>query len=56
MMTVWIYVDTNKLIGDRDHLKVFGDQSAAEAWFTENDPEGVAFEYKVIGQPMRRHV
>ena len=23
MTTVWIYVDPNKLVGDRDHLKVF---------------------------------
>ena len=55
-MTVWIYVDTSKQVGDRDHIKVFADQCAAEAWFKENDPEGVAFEYEVIGQPMRRHV
>jgi hypothetical protein len=56
MKTVWIYVDTSKPVGDADHLKVVVDQSAAEAWFTENDPEGVAFEYEVIGKPMRRHV
>ena len=35
--------------GDVDHLKVFADQDAARAWFEENDPEGVAFEYPVIG-------
>ena len=52
MKTVWIYVDTSKQAGDADHLKVFADQSAAEAWFTENDPEGVAFEYEVIGNPL----
>jgi len=23
--------------------------NAAEAWFAENDPEGVAFEYELIG-------
>ena len=38
-MTVWIYVDTSKLVGDRDHLKVFADQSTAEVWFKANDPE-----------------
>jgi hypothetical protein len=27
--TVWIYVDTRKLVGDRD----FADEDAAEAWF-----------------------
>jgi hypothetical protein len=47
-MRVWIYVDTSKQVGDKDHLKVFATEDAANAWFAENDPEGVAFEYKVI--------
>ena len=47
-MTVLIYVDTNKQVGDSDHLKVFANADAAEAWFAENDPEGVAFEYEVL--------
>jgi hypothetical protein len=47
-MTVWIYVDTRKQVGDRDHLKVFANEDAAETWFQENDPEGVAFEYEVL--------
>ena len=47
-MTVWIYVDTAKQVGDRDHLKVFANEGAAETWFLENDPEGVAFEYVVL--------
>jgi hypothetical protein len=50
-MTVLIYVDTSKQVGDRAHLKVFADADAAEWWFAENDPEGVAFEYEVIGPP-----
>ena len=45
-MTVWIYVDTSK-VGDKDHLKVFANEDAAEAWFAEHDPEGVAFAYEV---------
>ena len=48
-MTVWIYVDTSRNVGDVDHLKVFASEDAAERWFKENDPEGVAFEYPVIG-------
>jgi len=48
-MTVWIYVDTSKQVGDPDHLKVSENADAAEAWIAENDPEGVAFEYPVIG-------
>jgi hypothetical protein len=47
-MTVWVYVNTRKDVGDKDHLKVFASAEAAETWFEENDPEGVAFEYEVI--------
>lgn len=46
-MTVWIYINTAKLVGGVDHLKVFASEEAAERWFAENDPEGVAFEYPV---------
>ena len=51
MKTVWIYVDTCKQVGDAEHAKVFATTNAAEAWFAENDPEGVAFEYEVIEPP-----
>jgi hypothetical protein len=47
-MTVLIYVDTSKEVGDRDHLKVFANELAANRWFEENDPEGVAFGYEVL--------
>jgi hypothetical protein len=30
------------------HIKVFCNEDAAETWFEENDPEGVAFEYEVL--------
>jgi hypothetical protein len=45
-MTVWIYVDTSKQVGDKDHLNA--NEDAAETWLQENDPEGVAFEYEVL--------
>ena len=48
MKTVLIYVNTSAEVGDVDHLKVFANEEAAEKWFTENDAEGVAFEYEVI--------
>jgi hypothetical protein len=32
-----------------EELKVFATEDAARAWIEENDPEGVAFEYLVIG-------
>jgi hypothetical protein len=28
--------------------QVFANSDAAETWFAENDPEGVAFEYDVL--------
>ena len=40
-MTVFVYVNTSKQVGDVDHLKVFATTTAAETWFEENDPEGV---------------
>ena len=43
MTIVWIYVDTNKEVGDRDHLKVFANPDAADEWFKENDPQGRCF-------------
>jgi hypothetical protein len=48
MTTVWIYVDTRKLVGDIDHLKVFIDEARANMWLAEHDPEGIAFEYEVL--------
>jgi hypothetical protein len=32
-MTVLIYVDTSKRVGDSDHLKVFANADAAGKWF-----------------------
>ena len=42
-MMVWIYVDTRKQVGDKDHLK----EATADAWFADHDPAGAAFEYEV---------
>jgi len=47
-MTVFVYVNTSTPVGDPEHIKVFANQDAAETWFEENDPEGVAFEYLVL--------
>jgi hypothetical protein len=48
MTTVWVYINTSKEVGDVDHLKVFATADAADEWFAEHDPEGVAFEYDVV--------
>jgi hypothetical protein len=42
MTTVWIY-------DSGETRKVFATAEAAQAWFDEHDPEGVAFEYPVEG-------
>ena len=47
-MRVLIYVDTSKEVGDPDHLKVFANELAANRWFEDNDPLGMAFEYEVL--------
>jgi hypothetical protein len=47
-MTVFVYVNTSKQAGDPEHVKVFATTDAAEKWFGENDPEGVAFEYELL--------
>jgi len=39
---------TGKQVGDSEHIKVLANQDAAETWFEENDPEGVAFEYEIL--------
>ncbi len=36
-MTVWIYVDTSKEVGDIDHFKVFANEDAAETWLLSGD-------------------
>jgi hypothetical protein len=37
-----------------ERIKVFATTDTAEAWFLLNDPEGVAFEFEVLGLPWQR--
>jgi hypothetical protein len=37
-----------KRVSDLDHLKIFVAEATADTWLTENDPEGMAFEYEVL--------
>ena len=48
LMTVFVYINTSKDVNDPEHVKLFANADAAQAWFEENDPEGVAFEYEVL--------
>jgi hypothetical protein len=56
MITVWVYVNTSQGIGHPDHLKIFATGADAHSWFKEHDPEGVAFEYPVIGEASYRMI
>jgi hypothetical protein len=47
-MTVFVYINISKQVGDPPHHLVFANPDAVETWFEENDPEGVAFEYEVL--------
>jgi hypothetical protein len=47
-MTVFVYVNNSKQVGDAEHIKVFATTDAAETWLEENDPDGMAFESGVI--------
>jgi hypothetical protein len=47
-LTVWVYTNTAKEVGDIDHMKAFANEDAAERWFAKHDAEGVAFEYTVV--------
>jgi hypothetical protein len=49
-MTVLVYMDASKQVGDPNHIKVFANAEAAANWFAGNDPEGVAFEYEVLDE------
>ena len=46
-MTVWVYVNASKQVGDKEHLKIFASEKAGVTWLQENDPEGVGFQYEV---------
>jgi hypothetical protein len=46
MTTVWIYDDTNKEVGDADHLKVFATPELADEWFKENDPQALLLDMR----------
>jgi hypothetical protein len=49
MKPVCVYVDTSRDVGDVNRLRVFASPEVADEWFAENDPEGAAFKYEVLG-------
>jgi hypothetical protein len=49
-MTVWIYADTSKQVGDPDHLKVSASQVAAPAASNRIAVEAQVEQGRVIGR------
>jgi hypothetical protein len=47
-MTVFVYVNTSKQVGDPEHIKVFATADAAEKTVRGKRPEGAAFKYEVL--------
>ena len=48
LKTVWVFIDNRHQFGHPDHVKVFEKPEAANDWFRQHDPDGCAFECKVI--------
>ena len=43
-----IYVDTTTVCSTDGHSKLLANLLLAREWFTENNPEGVAFDYEIL--------
>lgn len=54
--TAWVYLNdyqhgTQRKVGEAEWVKVFASAEAADRWFDQHDPEGVAWEYEIEGGP-----
>ena len=47
---IWIYVDTTRVLSNDGNSKLLANLNLARAWLTENNPEGVAFDYEILEQ------
>jgi hypothetical protein len=52
--TAWLYLNDyrdgkQQNVGDPEWVKVFASSEAADRWFGQHDPEGVAWEYEIEG-------
>jgi len=52
-MTVWIYVDTSKQVGDRNHLKVFAGEDAAKHGFRKTTRKALRSNTRFWNEPHR---
>jgi len=51
-MTVFVYVNTSKQVGDPEHIKVFADVDAAEKWFEETTPKALPLSMRFWSEPL----
>jgi hypothetical protein len=51
-MTVLIYVNTNKQVGDADHLKVFANADAAETGSKRTIPRASPSNTRFLSEPL----
>ena len=52
-MTVWIYVDTTKQVGDKDHLEVFANEDAGKRGFRKLTPKASRSSMRFWSMPKR---
>ena len=50
-MTAFVYVNTTSQVGDRDHIKVFANQDAAEGGLQRTIPKALL---RILGSGMNR--
>ena len=55
-MSVFVYVNTSKPVGDKEDLKLFANKLAADEWVKKHDLDGKVFEYEVMPPDMKPHV
>lgn len=59
--TAWVYLNdyehgTQRNVGEAEWVKVFASAEAADRWFDQHDPEGVAWEYEIEGGQLQSSV
>jgi hypothetical protein len=52
--SICIYVDTAGVLNNDGQSKLIASLKLAREWFTENNPEGAAFDYEILEQQKSR--
>ena len=50
-MTVFVYVNTSKPVGDAEHVKVFATTDAAEKWLRKTTPRAWPLSMRFWNEP-----